>query len=216
MNRIAECYDSLKKAKDELDSLENKKERGKELFRKYYMFDVAEEQNMPIKALMVKLDAKHKEQKKILVLIFALGYPAILLFWVIVSFIFGFNTSVCVSISSSFIVTSNLDRVDKVKKCGMKRKYLDEVLAFLGNDEENLELSIGEIIAALNARDIELDEEIADKKKALEEYEKLLEGVRQLVANEIISSHGIDAELTVDFAKNPKRFKTLIKKNVNK
>ncbi|MDE5630619.1 MAG: hypothetical protein K2I70_03365, partial [Bacilli bacterium] len=201
MNRIAECYDSLIKAKNELDSLKNERDKFDELFRKYYMFDVAEEQNMSIKTLMVKLDAKHKEQKKILILIFALGYPAILVFGAIVSLIFGFNPSVCVSISSSCILTTNLDRIDKVKKCVRKRKYLDEVLAFLENDEENLELSISEIIAALNVRDIELTEEIVGKKEAIEEYGKLLEEVRQEIANEVIESHGIDAELTVNFVK---------------
>lgn len=214
MSRISECYASLENAKNELVSLEMERDRFDKLFRMYYSFDIEGEKDISIKVLMERFEAQHKELKKRLILIFGLAYPAVLAFWTIIGIIFNFKpSSAFVSCCSSVFFTTNMDNFSKCRKLRAKRKYLDEAMDYLGNKEENLNLSAAELIVAMNVRDVELNEKIVDRRRAIDEYEKLLSDVSCEVANEIIESHGIDAEITLEARK---KTKSLIKINVNK
>ena len=217
MSRLEECNNSLNNAKNELVEMELNRDKFDKLFRKYYSLGVEKEENMSIRTLMAKLEAKHKKLKRRLIWIFGLAYPAVLAFWTAIGVIFDFKpSSTFVSTCTSVFFTTNMDNFSKCRKLKAERKYLDEVVDYLGNNEENLDMPVDELMAAMTARNEELCDEVLEKKRAIKDYETMLEDVKKEIANEVIEEHGIEAEIQVDFVKKTKKPKSLIKINVNK
>lgn len=215
MSRIDECYDSLNKAKDEVKVLSKRIEKYDDFFREYFMFDSNDEKYMPVKDLIALFDSKYKIALKRVILLI-IGYPVIAIILGLLSAALNFGSSTTMSVVLTLYIVSNMDKLNPLGKIKRKKKFVEEVLEYLGNKDEHLELCIDEVMDEMKEYNTTLTEEALSKQKLIYEYENMLNEETKKLANEVIVDHGINAEIAIEPLIGKRKNKSLIKKNVNK
>lgn len=215
MSRIDECYDSLNKAKDEVKVLSKRIEKYDDFFREYFMFDSNDEKYMPVKDLIALFDSKYKIALKRVILLI-IGYPVIAIILGLLSAALNFGSSTTMSVVLTLYIVSNMDKLNPLGKIRRKKKFVEEVLEYLGNKDEHLELCIDEVMDEMKEYNTTLTEEALSKQKLIHEYENMLNEETKKLANEVIVDHGINAEIAIEPLIGKRKNKSLIKKNVNK
>lgn len=215
MSRIDECYDSLNKAKDEVKVLSKRIEKYDDFFREYFMFDSNDEKYMPVKDLIALFDSKYKIALKRVILLI-IGYPVIAIILGLLSAALNLGSSTTMSVVLTLYIVSNMDKLNPLGKIRRKKKFVEEVLEYLGNKDEHLELCIDEVMDEMKEYNTTLTEEALSKQKLIYEYENMLNEETKKLANEVIVDHGINAEIAIEPLIGKRKNKSLIKKNVNK
>lgn len=216
MSRLDECYNSLDNAKNELASLENKCKKYDGFFERFKMLDVYLEKDMPVKDLIALYDTNYKNGRNKLIRRCLIGYPAIWVALFLAGILLSFNPASGVAVATTLFTNANYETFKKISQDKRKRKFLCEVLEEVDKSEEEANYTIDELMAELKNQDSEMVTKIVEGRRAILEYEKLIEESKERIANEVIVAHGIDAEINVSFVRRPKKNKSLIKVYVNK
>ena len=112
-----------------------------------------------------------------------------------------------------------------MEKPFIDKTKLPEVMDIIGQAASLMEekdcnnddaISLRETIKFLEEYNEELFSEVDDRKTAIAEYEQMLDAAQSSLANEIISKHGINAEIELNASIKKKKPKSLTKIYVNK
>ncbi len=214
LERIDECYKSLKAAEDDVNMLNAECDKLVGFMKDYLIIDSPAEKYTEANALLDIYQDRISRKKKKFIFIggFYLLFFAVMMFFGVV---INKNPAVIISMITSALVSVNISDVRQLYLIKGKRKFIQSVLEYCQERIDCKDLSIDEIIALINTRNKELGGAIEQRRQAIPEYERLLEKAQVNIADEILADEGIDATIDL-YLKTPNKKKQLIKIDVNK
>ncbi|MCX4365056.1 MAG: hypothetical protein OSJ70_04720 [Bacilli bacterium] len=216
MNRFDECYKSLTTAQKNLVTLEDKIKKNSQMIKDSLLYDIPERLNMPIADLANVYDERYRQKRNFSLKLFGIGYVSIIVIFAIIAIITKSNIAPALSSILTVFTCFNISGFSKVKKLRGSKKFIDEVLEIKKDCNNDDAISLRETIEFLEEYNEQLFSEIDDRKTAIAEYEQMLDAAQSSLANEIISKHGINAEIELNASIKKKKPKSLTKIYVNK
>ena len=216
MNRLDECYKSLIDAKKVLETLEEKINKNSQMIKESLLYDIPEHLNMPIADLANVYDERYRQKRNFSLKLFGIGYVSIIVIFVLIAIITKNNLAPVLSSILTIFTCFNISVFSQVKKLKESKKFIDEVLEIKKDCNNDDAISLRETIKFLEEYNEELFSEVDDRKIAIAEYEQMLDAAQSSLANEIISKHGINAEIELNASIKKKKPKSLTKIYVNK
>ncbi len=216
MNRFDECYKSLTTAQKNLVTLEDKIKKNSQMIKDSLLYDIPERLNMPIADLANVYDERYRQKRNFSLKLFGMGYVSIIVIFAIIAIITKSNIAPALSSILTVFTCFNISGFSKVKKLRGSKKFIDEVLEIKKDCNNDDAISLRETIEFLEEYNEQLFSEIDDRKTAIAEYEQMLDAAQSSLANEIISKHGINAEIELNASIKKKKPKSLTKIYVNK
>lgn len=208
MNRFDECYKSLTTAQKNLVTLEDKIKKNSQMIKDSLLYDIPERLNMPIADLANVYDERYRQKRNFSLKLFGIGYVSIIVIFAIIAIITKSNIAPALSSILTVFTCFNISGFSKVKKLRGSKKFIDEVLEIKKDCNNDDAISLRETIEFLEEYNEQLFSEIDDRKTAIAEYEQMLDAAQSSLANEIISKHGINAEIELNASIKKKKPKS--------